>query len=320
MSDAPKESVGVFQKLKTILEMIRFSHTIFALPFALLSAVMCWTVPPLESVDLELPGFRSIHLVGIVVCMVFARSAAMAFNRAADHKIDKDNPRTQNRHIPSGKLSLKSVVVFTVVNGILFVAATLLFLPNRLPIYLSVPVLGFLCLYSYTKRFTSLAHFYLGVSLMLAPISTWIALRGQVMMVSPADCLPSVLIGLIVLFWVGGFDIIYACQDAVFDKEAKLKSVPAKLGVKGALRIAALSHLIMIGCMLLLPQVHHAGGPVLGLGWIYYTAVVAVSILLAYEHSMVTAEDLNRVNIAFFNVNSVISVGLFLIVSLDLLI
>ncbi len=313
-------SLGTWQRIRTILEMIRFSHTIFALPFALLAAVMCWVVPPVDSPAVQRPGFNFLHLVGIIVCMVFARSSAMAFNRVADHRIDKDNPRTENRHIPAGVLTLQSVILFTLVNSLLFVAATLLFLPNRLPLYLSVPVLAFLCLYSYTKRITSLAHFYLGVSLMLAPISTWIALRGEVMMVSPADCLPAVVIGLIVLFWVSGFDIIYACQDAAFDQAANLKSVPARFGVKGALRIAALSHLVMIGCMLLLPIVHLAGGPRLALGWIYYTAVGAVACLLLYEHSVVKADDLTRVNIAFFNVNSVISVGLFLIVSLDLLI
>ena len=308
---------GFMQRTITILEMIRFSHTIFALPFALLAAVMCWTVQPVEG---ETPGFQTLHLLGIVVCMVFARSAAMAFNRVADHKIDKENPRTEGRHIPAGILSLKSVVLFTVVNSLLFVAATLLFLPNRLPIYLSVPVLGFLCLYSYTKRFTSLAHFYLGLSLMLAPVSTWIALRGSVMMDAPADCLPAVVIGLIVLFWVGGFDIIYACQDAGFDRQAKLKSVPARLGVSRALKVAACSHVVMVGCMFLLPMVHHLGGPTLELGWIYYTAVTAVAGLLFYEHSVVNADDLTKVNIAFFNVNSVISMGLSLIVSLELLI
>ena len=300
--------------------MIRFSHTIFALPFALLSAVMCWTVRPIESLELKVPSFEWMELLGIVLCMVFARSAAMAFNRVADHEIDRENPRTQGRHIPAGILSLKSVMLFTAINSVLFVLATLLFLPNMLPIYLSVPVLVFLCLYSYTKRFTSLAHFYLGVSLMLAPVCAWIALRGEVMLESPADCLPAVVIGLIVLFWVAGFDIIYACQDAVFDKDAKLKSVPAKLGVRNALRVAAGSHLVMIGCLLLLPNVHYLGGPELALGWIYYTTVGAVAILLCYEHSVVNANDLTKVNIAFFNVNSIISVGLFLIVSLDLLI
>lgn len=319
MNDQSANLTGI-QRIIAILEMIRFSHTIFALPFALLSAVMCWTVRPIESLELKAPSFEWMELLGIVLCMVFARSAAMAFNRVADHEIDRENPRTQGRHIPAGILSLKSVILFTAINSVLFVLATLLFLPNMLPIYLSVPVLAFLCLYSYTKRFTSLAHFYLGVSLMLAPVCAWIALRGEVMLESPADCLPAVVIGLIVLFWVGGFDIIYACQDAVFDKDAKLKSVPAKLGVRNALRVAAGSHLVMIGCLLLLPNVHYLGGPELALGWIYYTTVGAVAILLCYEHSVVNANDLTKVNIAFFNVNSIISVGLFLIVSLDLLI
>lgn len=319
MNDQSANLTGI-QRIITILEMIRFSHTIFALPFALLSAVMCWTVRPIESLELKAPSFEWMELLGIVLCMVFARSAAMAFNRVADHEIDRENPRTQGRHIPAGILSLKSVMLFTAINSVLFVLATLLFLPNMLPIYLSVPVLAFLCLYSYTKRFTSLAHFYLGVSLMLAPVCAWIALRGEVMLESPADCLPAVVIGLIVLFWVAGFDIIYACQDAVFDKDAKLKSVPAKLGVRNALRVASGSHLVMIGCLLLLPNVHYLGGPELALGWIYYTTVGAVAILLCYEHSVVNANDLTKVNIAFFNVNSIISVGLFLIVSLDLLI
>ena len=319
MNDQSANLTGI-QRIITSLEMIRFSHTIFALPFALLSAVMCWTVRPIESLELKAPSFEWMELLGIVLCMVFARSAAMAFNRVADHEIDRENPRTQGRHIPAGILSLKSVMLFTAINSVLFVLATLLFLPNMLPIYLSVPVLAFLCLYSYTKRFTSLAHFYLGVSLMLAPVCAWIALRGEVMLESPADCLPAVVIGLIVLFWVAGFDIIYACQDAVFDKDAKLKSVPAKLGVRNALRVAAGSHLVMIGCLLLLPNVHYLGGPELALGWIYYTTVGAVAILLCYEHSVVNANDLTKVNIAFFNVNSIISVGLFLIVSLDLLI
>ena len=233
MNDQSANLTGI-QRIITILEMIRFSHTIFALPFALLSAVMCWTVRPIESLELKAPSFEWMELLGIVLCMVFARSAAMAFNRVADHEIDRENPRTQGRHIPAGILSLKSVMLFTAINSVLFVLATLLFLPNMLPIYLSVPVLAFLCLYSYTKRFTSLAHFYLGVSLMLALVCAWIALRGEVMLESPADCLPAVVIGLIVLFWVAGFDIIYACQDAVFDKDAKLKSVPAKLGVRNA--------------------------------------------------------------------------------------
>ena len=141
MNDQSANLTGI-QRIITILEMIRFSHTIFALPFALLSAVMCWTVRPIESLELKAPSFEWMELLGIVLCMVFARSAAMAFNRVADHEIDRENPRTQGRHIPAGILSLKSVMLFTAINSVLFVLATLLFLPNMLPIYLSVPVLA----------------------------------------------------------------------------------------------------------------------------------------------------------------------------------
>ena len=310
------------KQLRQILEMIRFSHTLFALPFALMSAVMCWLVPAATQADLaetEAIPFRISHLLGIVLCLVFARSAAMAFNRIADRKIDAENPRTAARHIPAGKLSQKSVVWFTLINSIGFVASTLIFLPNTLPIILAVPVLLFLLAYSYTKRFTSLAHFYLGVSLMLAPISTWIALRGQVLIYYPADIIPAVLVGIAVMTWVAGFDIIYACQDFEFDKKAKLHSIPSRFGIRGALRIAALSHLLMIAALIALPYSHHWMGPDLQLGIIYKVAVAAVALLLLYEHTLVKPDDLTRVNIAFFRVNIIISIGLFLIVSVDLL-
>jgi 4-hydroxybenzoate polyprenyltransferase len=246
--------------------------------------------------------------------MVFARSAAMAFNRIADRRMDAENPRTAARHIPAGELSLSSVVWFTVLNCAMFVAATLLFLPNPLPIILSLPVLGLLGLYSYTKRFTALAHFYLGVSLLLAPVCTWIALRGEILQQDMLDIVPAVVLGMIVMFWVGGFDIIYACQDTEFDKQAKLKSIPARFGVRGALRIAAVSHFLMIVAMVGLAFVSQ-----LALGWIYYVTVAAVAVLLTVEHYLVKPDDLARVNIAFFQVNAIISIGLFLIVSLDLL-
>ena len=299
-------------RLKTLLEMIRFSHTVFALPFALLSAVMCWTVPSSLGPP---PPFVERDLLGIVLCMIFARSAAMAFNRIADRRIDAENPRTAARHIPAGELSLSSVVWFTVLNSAMFVAATLLFLPNRLPIILSLPVLGLLGLYSYSKRFTSLAHFYLGASLLLAPVCTWVALRGEILQQDILDIVPAVVVGLIVMFWVGGFDIIYACPDTEFDKQAKLKSIPARFGVRGALRIAAVSHLLMIVAMVGLAFVSELDA----LGWIYYVAVAAVAVLLTIEHCLVKPDDLARVNIAFFQVNALISIGLFLIVSLDLL-
>ena len=304
------------KRLHQILGMIRFSHTIFALPFALLAAVMAWLT---EDRLGEATGFRLGHLLGILLCMVAARSAAMAFNRLVDHAIDASNPRTSQRHLPQGLLDRKFVVGFTIVTSLVFVGGTLLFLPNYLPLYLSVPVLLFLFSYSYTKRFTVLAHFYLGAALMLAPISAWIALRGEVVAEMPLDLLPSFLVGLAVLLWVGGFDIIYACQDVEFDRQAKLHSIPAWLGVANALRLAAASHACMLLVLLILPWSDSLGGPALDLGWIYFTGLVAVGILLAYEHAVVRPDDLSRVNLAFFRVNAVVSIGLFLIVTLDLL-
>ncbi len=300
----------MFARLRQILEMIRFSHTLFALPFALLAAVMAWTAgarsePPIP--------WRWQQLVGIVLCMVTARSAAMAFNRIADWRLDAENPRTAKRHIPVGALSVASVVAFAVASGSAFVACTLLFLPNRLPLYLSLPVLAFLLTYSYTKRFTAAAHFWLGAALMLAPISAWIAIRGQQVLNHPADLLPAVVLGGAVLLWVAGFDIIYACQDVDFDRAAGLHSVPARWGVARALRLAGACHLGMVVLLAALPWVYPP------LGWIYGLGVAAVALLLVYEHWIVRPDDLDRVNAAFFQVNAVVSIGLFLVASLDLL-
>jgi 4-hydroxybenzoate polyprenyltransferase len=306
----------MIKRLRQILEMIRFSHTLFALPFAMMAAVMAWTVLPTNG---EKIAFRFQDLLGIVACMVAARSAAMAFNRLVDRRIDAANPRTEGRHLPQGTLPASSVLLFTCISSLAFVASTLLFLPNRLPILLSVPVLAFLLLYSFTKRFTSLAHFYLGASLMLAPVCAWIALRGELLAESPADILPALVIGLSVLLWVGGFDIIYACQDVEVDRQAHLHSVPARIGVSAALRLAALCHLAMLLVLLVLPQVDRLGGPFLPLGWIYHIGLLGVGGLLIYEHSVVRPDDLGRVNVAFFRVNVVVSVGLFFLVTLDLL-
>lgn len=306
----------MWKQVQHLLEMIRFSHTLFALPFAMLSAVMAWTTP--APADLATPvslGFRWEHLVGILICMVGARSAAMAFNRLVDQKFDAQNPRTKMRHLPAGLLSQASVVFFTLLMSAIFVAGTLLFLPNRLPIYLSLPVLAILLAYSYTKRFTSLAHFWLGMSLMLAPISAWIALRGEVLLQKPQDILPALMLGLSVLAWVSGFDIIYACQDADYDRSAKLRSVPAWLGVPGALRLAAFCHFVTMILLGLLPVVC----PQVRLAWVYGVAVALVAILLIYEHWLVKPNDLSRVNVAFFNINVIISVGLFIAASIDLL-
>jgi 4-hydroxybenzoate polyprenyltransferase len=291
-------------RIRTLLEMIRFSHTIFALPFALLSALLAWQKPG---------SFHALDLVGILLCMVFARSAAMAFNRLADRHLDALNPRTAQRHLPTGQLSPGAVWVFTLLCAAGFLASTGLFLlrdePNPWPLYLSVPVLLFVCAYSYTKRFTALCHFWLGASLLLAPLAAWIAIRGMEALATP------LVLGLAVLFWVAGFDILYACQDVEFDRQAKLTSVPARLGVKASLRVALVCHILMVGMLLAL---YWAAWP--SLGAVYLVGVAGVAILLAYEHWLVRPDDLSRVNQAFFNVNGVISIGLFLIVLLQLLI
>jgi len=288
--------------VRHILEMIRFSHTLFALPFALLSAALAWH---------RKQAFSWLELAGIGLCMVFARSAAMAFNRLVDRRLDAVNPRTAIRHLPSGKLKVAVVWMFTLACGAAFVASTVLFLfatpANPWPIYLSAPVLLFICIYSYTKRFTMLAHFWLGASLLLAPLAAWIAILGI------GDLLTPAILGLAVLFWVAGFDIIYACQDAEYDRRARLYSMPARLGVALALRVALVSHLVMVGLLVALFFV--ARPP---LGPIYLGAVAAVFLLLAYEHFLVSPGDLTRVNQAFFQVNAVISVGLLVVVLLEI--
>ena len=285
-------------KLAAILGLIRFSHTLFAMPFAILSAILAW-----HTTDAT---FRWIDLVGIVLCMVFARSAAMAFNRLVDADIDSGNPRTESRHIPAGLLSRRYVAAFTVLCSLGFVATTALFLPKVMPLVLSVPVLLFLLGYSYAKRWTSLCHYWLSAALMLSPIAAWIAVTDTV-------GLPSVLLALVVFFWVGGFDIIYACQDEGFDRDAGLRSIPARLGTKRALQVAKLSHLLTIFALFALWHFS-------SLGTVFLIAVCLISVLLIYEHSIVSADDLTRVNIAFFQVNSIISVGILLAGGIDLIV
>jgi 4-hydroxybenzoate polyprenyltransferase len=299
----------MLRTVSLLLGLIRFSHTIFALPFALLASLMAWWAGTHESPP---DPFRWQELVGILVCMVLARSTAMAVNRLADRQFDAANPRTASRHLPAGLLSVPMVTAFALACGVLFVTATLLFLPNRLPLNLSVPVLLFLVGYSYAKRYTSLVHGWLGVSLMLAPIAAWIAIRGEIVLADPMDLAAPLLLGLAVLTWVTGFDIIYACQDADFDRQAGLHSIPARYGVASALRIAAGLHLatvVFLGCV---PLVFPAFGIAYGL------AVAVIAVLLVYEHSLVRPDDLGRVNIAFFNVNAAISLGLLLVGAADL--
>ncbi len=302
----------VWRTLPHLLEMIRFSHTLFALPFALFAAIMAWATPLPSG---EPPAFHPLHLAGILVCMVCGRSAAMAFNRLADRHLDAANPRTAGRHLPAGILPVATVAGFTALAAAGFVAGTLLFLPNRLPLYLSPPALVFLFAYSYTKRFTWLAHFWLGAALMLAPLGAWVALRGRQLLSDPADALPAIVLGIGVLLWVAGFDMIYACQDASHDRRAKLHSVPARWGVARALRVAAACHTGMVLALAALPFT----SPQLALGPIYGTAVATVALLLVYEHRIVRPDDLSRVNLAFFHLNWMVSMGLLVLGAVDLL-
>jgi 4-hydroxybenzoate polyprenyltransferase len=285
--------------IRQYLDLIKFSHTLFALPFALLGAA-------LAAHGRDGWHGRVQDWSGILLCMATARSAAMAFNRLVDRDYDAQNPRTAGRHLPAGLMSVGEVAVFTVVCSLAFVGATLLFLPNRWPLNLSVPVLLWLLGYSYTKRFTSLAHFWLGISLSLAPLAAWIALRGDVQW-------PPLLLALAVLLWVSGFDIIYACQDVDFDKRVGLRSVPKTFGVRPALWIAAACHALMIVPLVGL-------GLAYPLGPIYFVGVTAVAALLVYEHALVRPDNLTRVNVAFFQVNVVISMGLLVVSVLDLLV
>jgi 4-hydroxybenzoate polyprenyltransferase len=300
----------MLSKIRDFLELIRFSHTIFALPFAILASTWAWIISHRQQ---DAASFTWLHAAGILLCMVSARSFAMAFNRLVDARFDAANPRTAIRHIPSGRLTHWSVTVFVVLTALTFVLSTLLFLPNSLPFALSIPVLLFLAGYSFTKRFTSLAHYWLGVALMLAPICAWIALRGDVVLASPMDLLPSFMLGLGVLFWVGGFDLIYACQDAEVDKRLGLNSIPARFGVKNALWIASVSHAVMMIPLFALPWV----APNLSLGWVYALGLVVVAGLLIYEHAIISADNLGRVNVAFFQANAVISTVLLVAGTID---
>jgi 4-hydroxybenzoate polyprenyltransferase len=286
---------------RQFLGLIRFSHTVFALPFAFVSAVLAWQ-------DVRFQWFQPF---GILLCMVLARAAAMAFNRLVDRDIDAANPRTASRHLVTGQLGAASVWLFLAGCMLGFIGCTALFLlcdpPNPWPLRLALPVLLFICAYSLTKRFTVLAHFWLGASLMLAPLSAWIAIRGLEALETP------LVLGLAVLLWVSGFDILYACQDADFDRAAKLYSIPARFGIRSSLKIALGCHLLMLAALgaLYLVSPH--------LGLVYLIGLGGIALLIVYEHWLVRPDDLSRVNRAFFQVNGAISIGLFLVVLLQVM-
>jgi 4-hydroxybenzoate polyprenyltransferase len=284
--------VPLLHNLRTTLEMIKWEHSIFALPFALCGAM------------LAAGGWPTVHqLTWIVVAMVAARSAAMAFNRLADASIDAANPRTQTRALPAGTLSPGFVTAFVLISsGVFVLAASQL---NRLTFWLSPVALAVLLLYSYTKRFTRWSHLVLGFALGIAPSAAWIAVRGSY-------DLRMLLLTAAVTFWVGGFDVLYACQDHDFDKEAGLHSIPRYVGIPSALWIARAFHLLMLFLLVSLVVAF-------GLGKLAFAGVAAVALLLAYEHSLVKHDDLSKLNAAFFTMNGVISVVFFVFVAADLL-
>ena len=282
----------LLHNLRVTLEMIKWEHSIFALPFALCGAM------------LAAGGFPTVHqLLWIVIAMVAARSAAMAFNRLADASIDAANPRTSARALPAGVLSPMFVTTFVVISSVVFILAAAQL--NRLALWLSPVALAVLLLYSYTKRFTRWSHLVLGFALGIAPAAAWIAVRGSL---DPRI----LLLTAAVTFWVGGFDVLYACQDFDFDRQTGLHSIPRHLGIPGALWVARAFHVIMLALLVALLWSF-------GLGKLAIAGVIVVAALLAYEHSLVAADDLSKLNAAFFTMNGVISVLFFAFVAGDLL-
>ncbi|GAK06647.1 UbiA-like polyprenyltransferase [Geomicrobium sp. JCM 19038] len=274
----------MMRKLKVILEMIKFEHTVFALPFAFLGAILGSFV--------ENGAWPTLwQWIWITVAMVGARSAAMSLNRVIDAVIDKRNPRTKDRAIPAGLLSYTEVTIFIVVSfAMLFIAA---FQLNILAVYLLPLAVFFLVLYSYTKRFTWACHFILGMTIALAPLGGWVGATGTI---SPV----AILLFLVVMFWTAGFDIIYATQDADYDRKNGLHSVPARFGIKKALMIARGSHVISIIALVLLSLTSP-------LGWIFFLGAMICAGIMIYEHSLVSHNDLSKVNVAFFTMNGIIS-------------
>ena len=284
---------GFLGKIRTTLEMIKFEHSIFALPFALTGALLAvrgW------------PTWR--QALWIVVAMVAARSAAMTFNRIADFELDALNPRTKARALPAGHLSLRFAGGFTALSCALLVFAA--FELNPLAFKLSPVALALLFGYSYTKRFTSLSHIVLGACLGCSPIAAWIALRGDLRA-------GVVLLGVAVTLWVAGFDIIYACQDVEFDHRLGLHSFPQRYGVKAALIASAALHVLMLALLVPVARMEH-------LGWIAFAGLAAVALLLTYEHALVKPSDLSRINAAFFTINGYVSVFFFVTWAADVLI
>ena len=287
-------SGGLAGTIRLYGRMIKFSHSIFALPFALAAVVLASRTHPVTAGQ----------LLWILVAMVGARSAAMGFNRIVDARYDRNNPRTADREIPAGRLSLQAAVVFVAVSaGVFLLAAAML---SRLCLLLAPPVLAVLFLYSYTKRFTALSHLYLGLAIALAPLGAWIAVTGRF------DW-PVTILCLALLTYIAGFDILYACQDTAFDRQAGLFSVPARWGPTAAFHIAALLHLAAFVFFFLIHLVFNMGA-------VYLAAVILIGSLLVVEHRLVRPHDLRHIQLAFFHVNSLIGIILFIGILTDRLV
>jgi len=282
----------MFRSLKLTLEMIKIEHTLFALPFAFLGAALAAR---------GLPAWNQI--LWIVVAMVGARSAAMAFNRLVDREFDAANPRTKMRAIPAGQLHARFVAVFTIASAALFFLAA--FMLNRLTLILSPIALASVLSYSYTKRFTSLSHLALGWCLSIAPTGAWIAVRGSV------DSPVPLLLSLAVMLWTAGFDIIYACQDRDFDEHAGLRSIPQKFGIARALWISRWLHAMMFAALVWMYFLTD-------LRWIGLAGIIATAALLIHQHRLVRPDDLSRLNAAFFTTNAYVSVILFVTIAADI--
>ena len=277
--------------LAIIFSDIKIQHTVFALPFAVMSAFLAaGGMPEVE------------QLIWIVVCMVAARSAAMAFNRIVDARFDAKNPRTRERALPSGRVGIRSYWAFLIASSILFVFSA--WMLNPLAFYLSSVALVIVFFYSLTKRFTAFSHFWLGLAISIAPVGAWVAIREEISFVS-------LLLGAAVVFWLIGFDILYSCMDVEADRVNRLHSIPQRFGVEMALKVAWVSHAVMVVFLLILLEYMVLLGPV------YLAGVVLVAGLLIYEHSLVKKDDLSNVNMAFFNVNGIISIGLMVFVIVD---
>lgn len=266
--------------------MIKFEHTLFALPFAFLGAVLAAEgVPQLK------------QIIGITLAMIGARSSAMTFNRIADREIDAQNPRTAKRELPTGKLSIKFAWAFFFASVALFIGAA--YSLNWLTLALSPVALASIIGYSYAKRYTAFSHLFLGWALAISPTAAWIAVKGSI------DSEIPLLLSLLVLMWTAGFDVMYACQDFEFDRRTGLYSIPAKFGIRNALWIARLFHLQAFVALMLLYVLS-------GLGWPALLGVILVGVLLVYQHTLVSAKDLSRMNAAFFTTNAFVSVILFI--------